>query len=739
MIKKIFFAAGIFLYGTAFSQSNFWKPVNSVQKSLERYEVKVEPTKSKLYQLDVENFTQALANAPQRLSGNESLVMKFPTAEGKLEDFVVQEASIFSPELQAKYSNIRSYVGYKKGDNLNSIRFSVSPYDGVHVMYLKPGATAYLDTYTKDNSSYIFYERKDLPANPNGFICNYDGPDMDEHDFKPEAQTLVQDGLLRTYRLALGCTIEYSAFHVNRAGMGGGTLEQKKAAVLAAMNTTMTRVNGVYETTVSLTMVLVPNNDQIIFIDSDNYNNENPAPAFPILNENQTVCDTVIGSANYDIGHVFSTASGGVAQLRSPCVEGSKARGTTGTNSPVGDPFDIDYVAHEMGHQYGATHTFDNSCGGNRTTSTSVEPGSGSTIMAYAGICPPNVKGNSDGYFHTVSVNQMYVNITTQESSSCPVKTPNGNAVPVANAGADYNIPFGTAFVLTGEGSDPDGDALTYLWEQTDIRGTTTSTIPSQTQTNGAVFRSQWPSTSNQRYFPSLNFIIANNLKPTWEVIPLVPRIFRFALLVNDNKVTGNQAARDNVVLQVKNAGPFKVTSHATTATFQGNTATTVTWDVAGTDANDINTANVKISLSTDNGLTFTYILAESVPNNGSASVILPNINTTNARIKVEAIDNIYFAFNAAKFTITENLAVNDVEANAFAIYPNPAKGEVNIRLNQASNAEYQIFDASGRLVKSGKLTSKTNQLSISNLTKGVYRVLVNTDGKTHTESLIVK
>lgn len=735
MTKKLFFTVGLLVSGAVFSQSSFWKQINSVDSKAAKFETKADPSSFKLYQLNVEAFKDALKNAPQRLSGNESLVLNFPTTEGKMEAYVVQEAPVFSPGLQEKYPEIRSYVGYQKGNNLKSIRFSVSPYDGVHIMYFKPGVTSYLDTYTTDKNTYILYDRSALSADPEGFVCGYKGPDISDYELEGESN-LVQDGFLRTYRLALTSTVEYSNYHINRVGMSGGTTEEKIAAVLAAMNTTMTRVNGVFEITVSLTMQLIPNNNLLVSIGTDSFTNND---GYTLLDENQAFVDSVIGDANYDIGHIFSTGGGGVAQLRSPCVSGSKARGVTGSSAPIGDAYDIDYVAHEMGHQYGATHTFDNSCSSNRTTSTAVEPGSGSTIMSYAGICPPNIQTHSDDYFHTVSVNQMYSNISTGQSSSCPVKTSNGNTVPVAYAGADHYIPYGTAFVLTGEGSDPDGDAVTYLWEQTDIRSTTTSTSPSQTQTNGAVFRSFEPSESNQRYLPSLNYIVANNLNPTWEVIPQVERVLRFALLVNDNRITGNQAARDNVVIFVSDAGPFKVTSHTSNTTYTGNTETTVTWNVAGTDASPVSTENVKISLSDDNGYTFPYVLAESVPNSGSASVILPNINTTNARIKVEAVNNIYFAYNSSKFKITENLAVDDVAKKAFSLYPNPAKGEVNIILQNTSKAVYQIFDASGRLVKTGDLASRTNLLSVSDLSAGVYRVVVNADGKVHSESLIVK
>ncbi|UFK98207.1 zinc-dependent metalloprotease [Kaistella faecalis] len=738
MKSKLLLTAAVMFSGIVFSQTNHWKSVASVDSKAPVYDKTSTPVKYKLFKLNLEDLKNDLATAPQRFSNNESLILKFPTADGKLVNYVVNEASVMDPVLQAKFPEIRSYVGYEKGNQSNSIRFSVSPYDGINIMYFNEGKTAYLDAHTQDKSTYMVYDRKELPS-VGGFVCHYENPEENTAAIEPQAQALVQDGLFRNYRLALSSTVEYSNYHINRAGLGSGTVEQKKAAVLAAMNTTMTRVNGVYEKTISLTMTMIPNNDLLISIGTDAY-----GPGFTnnngslLLNENQAFIDATIGTAAYDIGHIFSTGGGGIAQLRSPCTT-SKARGVTGRSAPRTDAFDIDYVAHEMGHQWGAQHTFDNSCGGNRSSGSSVEPGSGSTIMAYAGICAPNVQPNSDAYFHVVSVNQMYTNITTQNSSVCGEKTPNNNQVPVVQPLANYTIPAGTAFVLTGTASDPDGDAVTYLWEQTDTRTSTTSTEPSPTQTNGAVFRSVTPTTSPQRYFPMMASIAAGNLAPIWEVIPTVARTLNFALLVNDNKATGNQAARQNMVVTVAGTAPFRVTSQNVAATYTGETALTVNWDVAGTNAAPINTANVQVLLSTDNGLTYPTVLAASVPNTGTADVILPNIDTSNARVMVKAVNNIYFAVNATRFNITKNLAVSDTSKKGFSLYPNPAKGEVNVQLKNNVKSDFKIYDLSGRLVKSGSLAADQNKISIGALKTGTYRIVVSADGATYSQNLIVK
>lgn len=740
MNKKLLFTVGVMFSGMLFSQKNYWKPVSGVDSKAAVYDKTATPAKYKLYKLNTEEINADLANAPKRFSNNESLVLKFPTAEGKLVDYVIQEASVMDPALQAKYPNIRSYVGYEKGNSGNSIRFSVSPYDGLNVMYYNGGKTSYLDTYTTDKSTYMVYNREDLGADTQGFVCEFKNSET-ENITDPIPQSLVQDGKFRNYRLALSSTVEYSNYHINRAGLSAGTTEQKKAAVLAAMNTTMTRVNGIYEKTISLTMTMIANNDVLLSIGVDAYgpgftNNDGAT----LLNENQAFVDATIGSTAYDIGHIFSTGGGGIAQLNSPCSNSGKARGVTGRSAPRTDAFDIDYVAHEMGHQWGATHTFDNSCGGNRTSSTSVEPGSGSTIMAYAGICPPNIQNNSDAHFQVVSVNQMYSNITVGVGSNCGVQTANNNQVPVIQPLSNYTIPNGTAFVLSATATDPDGDALTYLWDQTNTRPTTTSTAPSPTQTTGSVFRSFAPKTTSERYFPVMTAVAAGNLAPTWEVIPTVARSLTFALFANDNKATGNQAARANMTVTVAATGPFKVTSQTVAANYVGGTPLTVTWDVAGTNAAPINTANVQIYISSDNGLTYPTLLAE-VPNNGSASVTLPNEDNGNARIMVKAANNIYFAVNTTRFNITKNLAVSETSFNkGFAIYPNPAKGEVNISLTKSvKGATYQILDLSGKLISNGALENEKTKLNISALKTGNYRIVISNNGETASKNLIVK
>lgn len=730
-MKSTFILSLCLFAGTSvLAQQNHWSKSRTADIPKENLSPRwVTPKSYELFNLNIDQLKKDLANAPQRFSNNENLIMKFPDSEGNIKNYVVQEASVMAPELQAKFPEIKSYVGWEKSNPLNSIRFSVTPSTGINIMYFEGNEVSYLDPYTKDLSTFILYKRKDLPPNDRLFECHVEDEldNLKQSDSEKKA-ALVADGQFRNYRIAVSATGEYTAFH-------GGTVPM----AMAAMVTTMTRVNGIYEKTISTTMTMVANNNLIVYTNSatDPFTNGMPGT---MINENQTNTNSVIGTANYDIGHVFGTNSGGLAGLGVVCVAGNKARGVTGSGAPIGDPFDIDYVAHELGHQFGAGHTFraaTGSCAGNASTPTAYEPGSGTTIMAYAGICGVNnIQPNSDPYFHAASVVQMYAVIT--RSTDCSAKTSNNNGVPVSNAGADYIIPKGTAFMLTGVGSDPNNDPITYLWEQYDNQSSTQP--PVNTSATGPLYRSLTPSTSPVRYLPTLASVVANNLTPTWEVTPNVLRTMNFSLLVNDNKATGNQAANDAMVVSVTNDGPFTVTSQATNTQNNSTNPLNITWNVAGTNTGSINTQTVTVYLSKDGGLNFNTVLATGIPNNGAASVTIPNENVAAARIMVKADNNIYYALNSSNFSIQNGLSTSETAVKNYSIYPNPASDFITVSLKKLSQkADYEMYDASGRLILKGNFAGET-KIDVRSLTNGNYVLTMILDnGEKISEKFIIK
>ncbi|NJM78893.1 MAG: hypothetical protein HC854_03355 [Flavobacterium sp.] len=529
---------------TTYSQSKLWTKVSEDKMILlEKFERANMPFQYELFNVNFSAMKALLSKAPLDSEGKTSnLVIDFPDYNGKLSKYTIYEAPVMEKGLSDKFPEIKSYIGVGLDDKTATIRFSTTLF-GLHVMMISGEAeTYYIDTYTKDLNNYIVYNRNNI-SNSRSFSCLVE--DDAEEIVTSENLQRATDGKFRQYRLAMACTIEYAAYHVNAAGLNSGTLTQKKAAVLSAMTVTMTRVNGIYEKDMSLRMNLIANNDLIIFITSDNFSNAN---ATALIAESQTEIDAAIGFSNYDIGHTVSTGGGGLASLNSPCTSG-KARGITGSSAPVGDPYDVDYVAHEMGHQFGGPHTFNGtggSCTGNRSAADAVEPGSGTTIMAYAGICSGvNVQSNSDAYFHTVSIAKMTTFMTG--TGNCAAQANNNNTPPTIAPLTNYTIPFGTAFILKGNGSDIDGNAsLTYCWEQTNP-GTSTATATT-TSTNSPNFRSLNPKSTPNRYMPVFSEVMAGNLAPTWEVIPNVARTMNFALTVRDNQTpNGGQTARANM------------------------------------------------------------------------------------------------------------------------------------------------------------------------------------------------
>lgn len=664
MKNSLLLVATLFLFGIGNAQTG-WKPANnSSLASLQKTERAAMPTAYTLFNTDLAQLKQSLVMAPARITGvTSTIIIPFPDAQGKIQHYRVYEASVLQPGIAAAHPELKSYVGQGIETPQAIVRFSITTF-GLHAVMLTPQGTIYIDPYTKDLNNYIVYSKSSLNSTRD-FTCDVITNDNAHRTAsQPEQRTsFVSDGNLRTYRLAMACTKEYAAFHVAAAGLTNGTDEQKRAAVLAAMVVTVTRVDAVYERDLAVTMQLIDNNEDIIFLTGNTFNNSN---AGVLIEQSQNVISSYIGEDNFDIGHTVSTGGGGLAGLGVICQSGQKARGITGSPAPVGDPYDIDYVAHELGHQFGANHTFngiDGSCFRNSNSFTAVEPGSGTTIMGYAGICgAADVQLHSDAYFNAVSLGEIEDVLL---DTNCAVLTAINNNEPVVPAITTRRIPVGTAFVLRGsEATDVNNDALTYCWEQSNFNGELSNT-PSSTNTSGPNFRSRPPSTSRDRYIPELSEVLDGNLYPTWEVVSDVTRTLSFNYTVRDNNALGGQTARRTVTVSTREAaGPFVVTSQADdNAYWEPGTQQTITWDVAGTTGNNINTSTVNILLSTDGGLTFSTVLAANTNNDGTETITVPTLMARYCRIMVEAVNNIYYAVNPTPFAV--GYAITD-ECNTY-------------------------------------------------------------------------
>jgi len=670
----IFFTSQCFL-ASAQKATNIW---SEKSKSAKNTSLKIArksiPKQYKVYDLDLESLKNKLKKAPKRKDGlnNSSVILNFPNNNGELEKFQIFETPILEENLQKKYPNIKSYIGKSINKSGSTIRFSVTS-AGLNAMTLKNAQeSTFIDPYTKNKKSYLVYKKSDSPLPEEDFVCKFDDYNTTNKTTKKTSINTsakaenANDGKLRTYRLAVATTGEYAQFHLTQQGISiVDTDEVKKEAVLSAIVTTMTRVNGIFERDVALTMVLVDNNTDIIFLDAvtDNFTNDD---AEKLIEESQTVINGTIGTNNFDIGHTFSTGGGGLAQLNSPCTFTGKARGITGSNNPIGDAYDIDYVAHEMGHQYGAHHTFNGdtgNCAGNRTAATSVEPGSGSTIMAYSGLCSPqNVTNLSDPYFHYISIQEMWANISEGNSSTCGTLSDTNNNAPIIENLKNYTIPVSTPFALKANATDEDGDLLTYTWEQIDTEATQYPLV--STATVGPAFRSMLPNENPERTFPNMSTILGGNTSNQWEVLPSVSRTMNFALTVRDNNENGGQTTSDQTVITfTDSAANFKLTSQTTQENWDAGTAQIVNWDVANTNIEPVNCSHVNILFSNDGGLTYPITLASNIPNNGSHTIVTPDITTKTGRIKVESVDNIFFNVNLANISVQSSEFIMDFES----------------------------------------------------------------------------
>lgn len=762
-MKKIIILSSFLI--TCFSSKaqlnrGYWKSVSEKEIAITGKR-EIVPEKFKTYHLEIEALKNDLLNAPNDkivLIDNSNTIIELPMPNGEIQRFKVVDAPIMDQDLQNSFPDIKTYSIKGIDDTYANGKIDVTEF-GFHGFIRSVNGDIFIDPYCQKNTSdYISYYTNDFikPLNERGTCLGVIGETESNLNAEISAPSAIicSGANLKTYRLAIACTKEYAI-----AATGSAT--PTKAQTLAKVNTTVNRVNFVYETEVAVRLVLVSTSTLVLYTSAtgSGFTTADNDDAGALISKSQSVITASVGTANFDIGHTFSTGGGGLASLGCVCVSGSKASGITGSPSPVGDPYDIDYVAHEIGHQFRGNHTFNGStgsCSGNANSSTAVEPGSGVTIMAYAGICGSgqDLAANSIAYFQAVSFDEIMAFITSGSGAGCDVLTTTSNSSPVVTGSASYVIPKGTPFQLTGSATDGNGDALTYSWEEVDA-GTARGSWNMGTR---PFFRSNAPIASPTRLFPKLSTILAGTYTTTvGEFLPTtvatnttIPLKFRFT--ARDNKTGGGGVCSALSTVTITGAaGPFAVTSQSTTGiVYPTGSLQTVNWNVNNTNIAPVNCFSVNIYISVDNGNNFTLLLANT-PNDGTEQVYMPVLpaTKTTCRIKVESVGNVFLDINKKMFSISVVTGLNQY-ANAATIkmqlYPNPFSGTVKIDINainflDENKTVINVYDILGNIVRSEniKLTENfSKEFDFSSLSNGTYIVEV-TDGTQKTVARLVK
>jgi hypothetical protein len=614
------------------------------------------PEAGRWFTLDAAQLATRLAPAPPETRPADAVPLELPYPDGTLHRFALTLVPVLAPALAAQFPSIKTYAGRSLDDAGTTVRLETSP-AGLHARLLTPTGVLIVQTSPATPGRYQS-RTDDAPIDFDCQALEMPGRAQRPTGGTPPAPPAPYGSQLRILRLALATTGEY----YQSATFGNNSV----ATTLATMATLVSALNAVYERELAVRLQLISNTNLLIYTDpaTDPYTNSAPGT---MIDESRASINAVVGAASYDLGHVLGYRAGGysgVAYIGVTCFDAYKGGGAS---TAASQSLMATVATHEMGHQLGSNHTFNGNmgnCGGsNRSASLAYEPGAGNTIMSYDSRCSPDNVGAAINYFHAGSLSAIMTDLGT--AGTCGSFSATGNLPPsVTVPSGSYTIPMGTPFALSGSGTDPNGDALVYSWEELDL-GTTSSLTAAATDASGPpLFRSFAPVASATRTFPTLTSIL-NNTASLGEILPMVARTLNFRLTARDNRSGGAGLAGANFTMQVAAAGPFRVTAPGTAISAFPNSLYTVTWDVLGTDQAPVSAPDVQILFSTDGGLTFPTTLLASTPNDGSAQVRFPNVNTTLGRLKIQPLNNLFFAINNANLTLT-GTAPLPVELTAF-------------------------------------------------------------------------
>ncbi|MBB6371090.1 reprolysin-like metallopeptidase [Chryseobacterium shigense] len=679
------------------------------------------------YRVDLASLRNILKDAVETGKDAKPVIVSLPTVEGKIEKFAVYSNPVMEKSMADRYQ-LGSYVGVGVDDPSKYVRFSTSPTE-MQSMIIKDGVFQFIEPITTDKQTYgVFYKTKRTNSEQ-GFECGTNEKNIKDIQILREngKKKLSNVGITnrpastryRTYRLVMSTTGEYTTYF---GGVPGAIVQ---------INNTMTRVNGVFEKDFGIKL-LVQDYQNVIYTNAatDPYSDSDVGVDDGAWNgELMNVLHNNVGEVNFDIGHLFGADGGGGNAGCIGCIcsddmtldQGSpvayKGSGFTSPANgvPSGDSFDIDYVAHELGHQLGGNHTFSNKTEG---SGVNVEPGGGTTIMGYAGITYDNVQMSSDAYFHYASVGQILDNLDSLPD--CGVsQNITTNTAPVISPLTAYSIPKGTAYYLDATATDT--DPVKYTWEQYDSVDED-ATISGDSgwgyNPQGSVARSFFGTASGRRYFPSLPLVMDGKLtnKATWESVSYIPRVLHYAVTVRDENAQRPMLSSLETTVTVGNDGPFKFNGLTAATTLYNNASNTIKWAVANTTAAPYNVANVKIDYTADNGTTWTTLVA-STPNSGTYTAQMPSSLTGTVKLRVSAINNIFYAVSPALTIGTAPTSTTAAPTGVSTTAADVLKNSAIISWNSVPGAA--SYSVNYRLTGTSawtNATSTTNSLLISGL-----------------------
>lgn len=677
-MKYTIFWFSLLFPGLIFTQSSFFQKINTLDFTPAASSREIFPNSYTLLDFKALQFQAFIEKS---LASDSAIIVKLPLTGGEHITFRVKEAPILAASLRSEFPDHLDYAGWSTEGSKRYLRFG---WNGTHFYAIILGAdhTIYIDPLDKNSrKKYLCYSKKAYATN---YLQEYQNFFYALEQSNPELPMIsfrTSGDQIRTYRLAVSATENYTS--------AIGT----QAEAFEKLKNTVARVTAIFERELAVSFSLVSTTNLVFTTDGIPFTAEGTGALSDLVEENQTIIDGIIGAANYDIGHVLDVsptdATEGYAFHASLCDTDDKAKAASrGPSNPEDDPFDVDLVCRQFGHQFGANNTHNSDlttdCSTERNAATAYEPGSGTTIMSTIACGADNIQDFNDDYFHAGTYKEIIDFIQSSAIATCPTVTSSGNTIPSVDANPDngnYTIPKSTPFELTGEASDIDDDDLTYCWE-----GLNLGSAGSPSASSAPYFRSFPPVSNPTRSFPNIAAILDGTNTGQAEFLPNSSTSLAFNLTVRDNN--SNSGGRNNATISIDvdgNSGPFEVTSQLAVISYTANGSNTfsVTWQVAGTTDSPVNCSDVDILLSTDGGQTFPYTLAAATPNDGLEILTIPAFPTTNGRIKVKCSDNVFFDINNAVISI---FSACEAEGASFspeeAILAAPGSSDLDLNLN---------------------------------------------------------